>query len=76
MSLRIALGLIGIAAATLASACANQQSLREAAHAACVDEGVQPGAEMDACVEETEDTLRRAREYRPPPPPPPPQHHR
>ncbi len=74
MSLRIALAYAGLSAAAALAACANQpeQSLEDMARAACVEEGVQPGTAMDVCVEETEETLRRAREYRPPPPPRPP----
>ena len=54
------------------AACASQQqSLEDLARVACEDENT-PAAEMAACVEETEETLRRAREYSPPPPPRPP----
>ena len=73
MQLRIALALTAVAAAALLGACAGQQgrSLEDLARAACEDENT-PAAEMAACVEETEETLRRARELRPPPPPRPP----
>ena len=73
MPLRIALAVTALAVSisALVAACASQQSLEDAARAACVDEGVQPGPAMDECIEETEETLRRAREYSPPPPPRP-----
>jgi len=72
MQLRTALALTAVAIAALVAACANQQSLEDMARAACEDQGIQPGPEMNVCVEETEETLRRAREYSPPPPPRPP----
>jgi hypothetical protein len=77
MSLRTSLSVLAILAATLATACASDGSLREAASAACTDEGVQPGPAMEECIQDTEEALRRAREQRPEPPPPPPgaQHH-
>lgn len=73
MQLRIALALTAVAAAALLAACAGQQgqSIRDMARAACEDEQT-PADEMAACVEETEETLRRARERSPPPPPRPP----
>ena len=72
MQLRIALTLTAVAAAALMAACASQQgqSLEDMARAACEDENT-PASEMAACVEQTKETLRRAREYSPPPPPPP-----
>lgn len=73
MPLRIALALTALAVSTsaLLAACASQKTLEESARAACVEEGVQPGEAMDVCIEETKETLRRAREYSPPPPPRP-----
>lgn len=68
--MRTVISLVAAAAMT-AGACAHQQSIEDAARAACVDQGVQPGPEMDACIEENEETIRRAREYRTPPPPRP-----
>lgn len=74
MPLRIALAFTALAVSisALLAACASQQSLEQSARAACVEEGVQPGQAMDDCIEETKETLRRAREYSPPPPPRPP----
>ncbi len=68
MSLRVVLSLTGACALTLLGACAAQQSLKDLARAACEDQGVQPGPDMQECVQETEETLRRAREYDPGPP--------
>lgn len=72
MQLRIALAFGFVATAALIGSCASRQSLEQMARAACEDEGVAPGPQMEVCVEETEETLRRAREYRPPPPSRPP----
>jgi hypothetical protein len=76
MQLRIALALTAVAAAALMAACAGQQqSIEDLARAACEDQNT-PAAEMAECIEETEETLRRAREYSPPPPPRPPSRQR
>jgi hypothetical protein len=81
MPLRFALALVSLSAAALLAGCAShaEQSIEEHARAACVEEGVQPGPAMETCVQEAEETIRQAREYRPPPPPRPhqqqPQHH-
>lgn len=76
MQLRIALALTAVAAAALMAACAGQQqSIEDLARAACEDQNT-PADEMAECVEETEETLRRAREYSPPPPPRPPSRQR
>ncbi|HJS80818.1 MAG TPA: hypothetical protein VJ748_09360 [Vitreimonas sp.] len=74
MQLRVALALTAVSIAALMAACASQQgrSLDDMARAACQDDGVQPGPAMDACVEQTKEALRRARELSPPPPPRPP----
>jgi len=63
--------LIAAAAAALAAGCAAQQSLNEAARAACIDEGIEPGPAMDECIVLTEEALQRAREGRTQPPRPP-----
>jgi len=68
--------LIGVLAASL-SACASDSgsnvSVEEAARAEC-ERRQTPADQMQACVEEAEDTIREARELqrlRPPPPPAP-----
>lgn len=73
MPLRIALALtsLTVSISAVLAACASQQTLEESARAACVERGVPAGQELDICIEETEEALRRAREYSPPPPPRP-----
>ncbi len=46
----------------LLAACASGSSLRERAESACRDQGYTAGPEMDECVMETQEALRRARE--------------
>lgn len=54
-----------IAAAMIAAGgCATQQSIEERARLACEDRAI-PEAEMAACIEETEEVIRRALEYDP-----------
>jgi hypothetical protein len=50
----------------LVAACAHnqRQSVTEAAREACEAEHVAAGAEMDACVVRTSESLQAAREYR------------
>jgi hypothetical protein len=64
--------LLAVCTATLLAGCASGPSLEERAQAACAEEGHQPGPDMDRCIVQTEEALRRAREQPAPPPPPPP----
>lgn len=52
------------------AACAHDnqaQSVRETARAACEQQHVGVGADMETCIEEMSDTIRNARSYKPEP---------
>lgn len=61
MSQRTVLLLLA-AALTLGACATNGQSIEERARAVCTDRGLTPGPEFSACMEETQETLRRAQE--------------
>jgi hypothetical protein len=62
--------IVTTTAATIAG-CAHDQSIEERARLACQERGVPAGPQMAECIDETEEAIRRAREYQPPPPRPP-----
>jgi hypothetical protein len=70
--MRAVISVVLVGLAIVLAGCAHQQSVAERARLVCEERGVPGGPELAACIEETEEVIRRAREYERPPPPRPP----
>lgn len=69
--MRAVVSALALGAIVIVAACAHQESIAERARLVCEERGVAAGSEMAACIEETQEVIRRAREYERPAPPRP-----